>query len=91
MTFLNDNKYTIPNANYLVSDFLEFESSRIFKDWEDFSTEKLPEYFEKGYSLFLSKLQNFKTLNRALTKEEEQELSFMLEALVHAKNARYES
>jgi hypothetical protein len=62
----------------------------LFRDWEDFGPKNLPEYFDKGYNIFCRKLEQFKILERPLTAEEEQELTFMMASLIHAKNARYE-
>jgi hypothetical protein len=88
--FIFEKSYTIPNRAFVVSSSLFRDGSRVFKDWEDFGPQNLPEYFNKGYRIFLQKLEEFKNLERPLKTEEEQELNFMLEALIHAKNARYE-
>ncbi len=67
------------------------DGSRLLMDWEDFGPKNLPGYFNKGYKVFQKKLAEFKLLSRPLTKQEEQELSFMLESLIHAKNSTYEN
>ncbi|GEM_PF-4756825 len=54
--------------------------------WERFDEESLKEYFGKGYGIFLARLEEFRSLTRPLSREEEKELKFMLEALVTAKN-----
>ncbi len=85
-----EHSYTIPNCGFTVSSAPFFEGPRFLRDWEDFGPKNLPEYFNKGYGIFQQRLEQIKLLERALTAEEGQELTFMLEALIHAKNARYE-
>lgn len=55
--------------------------------WEDFNEERLQEYFQKSYEIFLNRLKEFQNLKRPLSTREEKELTFMLEALMNAKNS----
>lgn len=77
--FIFERKYTIPN------------SVLYFRDWEDFGPKNLPEYFDKGYQIFCKRLQEFSKLERTLEAQEERELTFMLDSLIHAKNAAFEN
>ena len=76
--FIFERKYIIPSG------------IMFFRDGEDFGPKNLPEYFNKGYQIFSRRLEEFKNLERPLEAEEERELTFMLEALIQAKNANYE-
>ncbi len=91
MSFILEKMYHIPSGAFIVSGAPLLDRSKIFKDWEDFGSEKLPEYFDNGYKKFQERLESFKVLTRPLSAEEEQELGFMLEALIHAKNAQFEA
>ena len=83
------NHYKI-NPNHFIS----HHQSTIFllqDSWEDFKPEDIPTYFAKNHKIFLSKIKKLKNINRPLTEKEAQELSFMLESLIHAHNATHET
>ena len=85
--------YLLPRADFAIgSDDRMFSRPQIFKEagWEKFSPTQLPVYFEDGFGIFENRLQKFRKLERVMTYEEERELQFMLESLIHAKNALYE-
>lgn len=62
----------------------------IREGWEDFSEYHIQQYFDKNYEMFLGVLQSFSRMDRGLTTGEQKELTFMLEALIDAKNILYE-
>ena len=90
MNFIFENFYRLPPQNFKVRLNPLLDGSGIFMDWEDFNPKNLVEYFDKGYEVLRQRLEEFKTLQRPLTEMEDQELKFMLEALIHAKNSLYE-
>ncbi|MDP2598791.1 MAG: hypothetical protein Q8P49_03100 [Candidatus Liptonbacteria bacterium] len=53
--------------------------------WESFDEQKLRGYFENGFRVFLSRLEEFQSFGQPLTVQKEKELKFMLEALIAAK------
>lgn len=90
MSYFLNKTYSIPPQTFLILDGLSKDGSRVFKDWESFDADKISGYFEAGYAVFTKRLQIFKSLKRPLTEAEANELIFMLESLVHAKNIQFE-
>jgi len=88
--FIFENSYRLPHDHFKISSGLLADPSKIFEDWEDFNPKNLVEYFDKGYEILRGRLEEFKALKRPLTETEDQELKFMLDALIHAKNSLYE-
>ena len=82
---LKSNPGYVYCSNFVLPEFL-----RMFRDDPaEFKPDHLVDYFEQGYKMFQGRLDNFSRLKRELTPEEEHELNFMLDSLIHAKNTIY--
>jgi hypothetical protein len=53
--------------------------------WETFGTPNLHNYFASGIEKFRASFDDFADVSKPITAKDEAELSFMLEALIHAR------
>lgn len=67
---------------FLVNDKNDFN--------EEFNEEKQEEYLEAAHTLFMLKSKNMHNPDIQISDADEKELSFMLEAILHARRALYE-
>lgn len=84
-----DRVYQTDTDDFVVfSDGLMPNFVGLIRDyWEDFNETSLERHFEQSYKIFIQELKNLKDLHRPLTTAEEKKLTFMMEALIQAKNA----
>jgi len=90
--------YTIPNYNTITNEnsFVALHDLLVHDKADDtdafdteFDEEKRKEYFESAYKLFMMRCNTMHNTNAYLTKDDEKELRFMLDALIHARQAIY--
>lgn len=60
-------------------------------DLKDFDEDDLKLYFENGCRIFTDRFKKFQSWERKVSADEEKELKFMIESLVHAKNNLYDT
>ncbi|MBA3788809.1 hypothetical protein H0X32_00220 [Patescibacteria group bacterium] len=53
--------------------------------WEEFGPHSLPSYFGAGIYKFQEELKNFGNVQKRYTLDDEQQLTFMLESLIHSR------
>ena len=59
--------------------------------WEDFSAEDLQEYLEEGVAKAAVHIARIADVRRPFTERDEEQMLFMVEALLHARHAFEES
>jgi hypothetical protein len=87
---MNDKaKYKLgQGGNLVLSDGERAVFARLLRDcWEDFDQTAMQEYFDRGYDLLFRRLNQLKNRPQTVSPEEENDLYFMVESLVYAKNA----
>jgi len=86
---LNHNTITNENSFAALHSFLINDKADDTLD-ANFDEEKRGEYFEAAYQLFMMRCDTLHNTNARLTQDDEKELRFMLDALIHARQAIYE-
>jgi len=92
-------KYTIPDHNQVTSDnpfkllHTYLINDKLITDEHldtKFDENKRIDYFNAAYDLFMLKCEHMHNTNAYMTKDDEKEMQFMIDALLHARQAIYE-
>ena len=77
--------YKINPADFVIS-HAQFGFPGLLRDgWDKLGRQYVQSYFDRGYKMFLERLELLKDMQRQPTEYERKELAFMLEALMDAK------